>query len=394
MRTLPGNMADDLMGSSGGVSLIVNMWYGGEQVFGNVPIKQWQLQWDDTRAIMGQCTASILDFDSKMVPWGYDEALGVGGGLIQVKLVVNDSSVDLAYMPLSRSDPTENWTLRTVNGEKVWVPAGHVIAVQGDDMTLLAQNNKFLAPETPPSGATCFSELHRIMLGDVDVIIDTTLTDRSVPSTVVYKDDRMVTLQQLCDALNAEYRVTGTGQLYVYARPTVSQYTLKGDSHDAQLSAAEVPVRAQQKQGLYNGVISTNTIQNGTLLQGTAFETGGPLMWGGNHGKVPFAHNANFATTQAQIDADAASQLATLIRQRASVLTFRCRFDPRMETGDYITLMLPQADGTEYPLPATVSSITMGGNSGIDALMEVRVNVAYADMLEAAEVNKIRKLYI
>lgn len=395
MRTLPGNMASDLMGSSANAILVANVWYAGQLAFQNVPLRQFTMNWDDTRAIMGQSKIEIVDVDGLMVPWGYDDPTNVGGGVIQVKFILNNASVDLIYQPITRCEPTEHWSLRTVNGVKTWVPGGHIIYVETDDKLIVAQNNQFLVPETPPTAATCFSEINRIMVGSMDVVIDSNLTDRSVPSTVVYKGDRVTTLGQLCDALNAAYRTTGTGQLYVYKRPTVSQYTYKGDTHDAQLSGVDkIAKRKHQKQGLYNGVVSTNTLQGGQLLQGVALETSGPLAWGGPHGKVPYFHNANFATDQSSINADAQTQLATLIAARAGILEFSCRFDPAMETGDYITLMLPQIDGSEYPLPVTVSMVNMHGTSGLDAEMEVRATVAYPDMIAAAITNRKKAAFL
>ena len=390
MRTLPGTMATDLKGSVSSVRLIVNVWYGGLVAFNDVSIKSWSLDWDSTRQIMGQGKFEIIDTDSKMVPWGYDDPLSVGGGTIQVKLVVGSSSVDLAYMPISRSEPKERWVKRTVNGVDTWVPGGHVISVECDDKTLLAEDDEFLVPETPPALATVFSEIPRIMQGDMDVIIDQTLTDRAVPSTVVYKDKRLEALAQLCDAIGAGQRVTGGGQLYIYNPPTTSLYTYAGGYHDANLADAS---RQTQKQGLYNGVISTNTLKDGTTLQGTAFEAGGALAWGGNHGKLPYRHQANFATDQASITADAQTQLNTLIKARATTLPFTCRFDPAMETGDLITLMLPQVDGSEYPLPVTVQQVSMQGSTGIDAMMACRGSVAYADMQAAAAANRKKGLF-
>jgi hypothetical protein len=382
-------MAEALRESAGDVRMQFNVWYGGQVIFPDVAVQGWSLQWDQTRQVMGQGTFAVLDPDALLLPWSYDDALSVGGGMIQSKLICGSSSLDLGFQRITRSTPAESWRLmESPLGGKTWVAGTHVIQINADDKTTMVATADFLAPETPPAGATVFSELRRITTGIIDVIIDNALTDRAVPATVVYKDKRMDTVQQLADAIDAGLRVTGGGQLSVYKRPTASTWTVAGGSHDASLIKAQ---RSAQYSGLYNAVISRNVLANGREIQGIAVQRGGPLDWDGPHGHVPLVHQASFATDQASIDQDAQTQLTTITRRRSSTVPFSTLLNPAIETGDMVTLMLPIFDGTEQPLPGTITTVTIAGNGGVNAQMDFTLDVADTDIAAIGQTNRARK---
>lgn len=394
MRTLPDGMADAIRGSAGDVRVIVNAWYNNKLIFPDMTLRSWSLSWDSTRQIMGQGKFSIHDPDALLLPWAYDDALSTGGAMIQTKLVAGNTSVDLAFQRITRSTPDERWLLfesgipGTASAKRAWVAGGHTIQIDADDRTTMVASDNFLVPETPPTGATVFSEIRRVVNATMDVIIDSTLTDRAVPSTVVYKDSRMDAVQQLADAIGAGLRVTGGGQLSVYNPPTTSGWTVAGGSHDAQLVNA---TRSSLYSGLYNGVISRNTLPDGREIQGVALQQSGPLAWNGPHGHIPYPHQANFATDQASIDKDAQTMLNTLIGRRTSSIPFSAILNPAIETGDIATLMLPIFDGSEQPLQGTISGVSMGGNGGVDPTMNYAIDVPDTALATIGQLNRTRK---
>jgi hypothetical protein len=388
MRDLPDGMLEALQGSAGDVSMQFNIWYNQQLVFPDVSVSGWSLSWDNTRQVMGQGTFAVLDPDALLIPWGYDDALSVGGGMIQTKFICGGASVDLGFQRITRSEPDEKWRLYEPGGVKFWVAGTHIINIDADDVTTVVGSNRFLTPETPPSGATVFSELARVVNPYMDVIIDPNLTDRSVPSTVVYKDNRLDTVQQLCDAIGADQHTTGGGQLYVYQPNTSSVWTVLGGSHDANLIVAK---RSANYSGLYNGVVSRNTLSNGKEIQAVVVQNGGALDWNGPHGHVPYFHQASFATSQSSITADATTMLNTLMGRRTQSMTFTSILHPGIETGDVVTLMMPLYDGGEYPLPGKISSITFSGNGGVNATMDCTVDVQDNDIADISLINSRKK---
>lgn len=388
MRELPEGMVEALHGSAADVSMQFNVWYNQDLVFPDVQVSRWSMGWDGTRQVMGQASFSILDPDALLIPWGYDDPLSVGGGMIQSKLIVGSSSVDLGFQRITRSEPDEKWKLYEPGGVKFWVAGTHTINVGADDLTTMVASNRYLAPETPPKNSTVFSELARVCDPFLDVIIDPALTDRAVPKTVVYREDRMDTVQKLCEAIDADMRVTGGGQLYVYKRLTESVWTVLGGSHDANLITAK---RSANYAGLYNGVVSRNTLENGTEIQAVALQRGGALDWDGPHGHVPYFHQATFATKQSSLQADANTMLATLVRRRTQSLAFTAILHPGIETGDPVVLMMPLYDGGEYPLPGVISSVQFGGSGGVDPSMDCTVEVTDEDISQISLLNQRKK---
>jgi hypothetical protein len=381
-------MLDALRESAADVSMVFNIWYNQQLVYPNVPATSWSINWDKTRQTKGQGTFTFLDPDAKLLPWGYEDPLSVGGGMVQSKLICGSSSVDLAFQRITRSEPAESWRLYQPGGVKTWVAGTHTIAIQADDLTTVVSANRFLAPETPAAGATVFGELARVCKPFMNVVIDGALTDRPVPATVVYKGDRMATVQQLADAIGAGLRVTGGGQLSVYAPQTTSVWTVKGGDHDANLVTAK---RSALYAGLYNAVVSRTVLSNGAELQAVVVQRGGPLDWDGPHGHVPYEHQANFATDQSSVQADATTMLQSIIKSRSSTIPFTAKIHPGIETGDPVTLMMPIFDGTEWPLPGTISSVTIGGNGNVGATMDYTVDVLDTDIAAIAAINKKKK---
>lgn len=385
MRILPDGMLEALRGSAGDVRMQFNIWYGGDLIFPDVQVGPWSMGWDRTRAVMGQSSFTIVDRDGLMLPWGYADPLSVGGGRIQSKFICGGTSIDLGFQRITRSDPAETWYLREIQGNRIWVAGTHLISIQADDLTAEVATSRYLSPETPPDAATVFGEIPRVCAGIMDVLIDQSLTDRNVPASVVYADDRMTTIQQLVDAVGAKYRVTGGGQLQVYNPSTTSIWTLAGGSHDGDLDKAG---RSTIYDGLYNGVISTNTLQDGTTIQGIALETGGDLGWDGEHGHVPYFHQANFATDQQSIDRDAQTKLSNLIVSRASTVPFTASIHPGVETGDVVTLMMPQFNGDEQPLSGVLSQITISGSGNVNASMSYLIDVQDVDIQKISALNR------
>lgn len=377
-------MMDALRGSASDVRMQFNVWYNQRLIYPNVPVSGWSISWDKTRQIMGQGTFAVLDPDALMIPWRYRDPLNVGGGHMQAKIYVGRSSADLGYLRITRSEPDEKWKLYEPNGVKLWVSGTHTINVQADDRTTMVQSNKYIAPETAPAGATVFSEFARVVAPFMMVMIDPALTDRPVPSTVVYSGDRMGTLQQLADAISAGLRVTGSGQLSVYKPGGSSLWTFQGGSHDANLNTAK---RSSVYAGLYNGVVSRNTLPNGSAIQATSFETGGDLAWGGPHGQVLYEHQASFATDQNSIQADADTSLRNLILGRNSTMTFSGNLHPGIETGDPLTVMMPLWDGTEWPLQCITSAVTIKGTGNVNPLMDFTVTTLDSDLAAAGDAN-------
>ncbi|QGJ88140.1 minor tail protein [Arthrobacter phage Edmundo] len=375
MRQLPEGMAEALAGSSVGARIQFNVWYNGDLIAGDVPVGAWSADWDSTQQIVATTSATVLDEDGTLTPWAVDDALGVAGPMLQTQLVVGDTSINVGFQRITESEPEETW--RIVGGRLIWVPGAATIPVTAQDLTVMASGSRFMAPERVPLNATVFSEVRRLLRGITDVIIAPTLVDRSVPRTLVYKEDRMDAIEDLIKGIDGAHRMAGGGQFEIYD-PSVetSVFEIRGGDEGQLINLK----RKLSIEGLYNAVISQNTLDGGQEIQGVAVEDSGPLRLDGPHGRWPTFRSAPFAETQDAINRDAKTALANRVKSRTVVLPLRTTLNPAIEVGDWVTARLPILTGQEVSIPGRVSSISWAGDGNGIGSMELKIVTKLADM--------------
>lgn len=364
MREAPAGILDALAGSSGSARIQFNAWYDGQPTVTDLPVSNYKADWDITRDIMGGLACTVLDSTGTLSPWVISDKLGVGGAHIQSQLVIGNLSMPLSYQRITKSQPDETWY---VAGDAFhWVQNSAEISLEAKDVTVTVQGARFMSAEAPPAGATCVSEIVRLLQGLMDVD-STAVTDKAVPASIVYREDRLAAVSNLADELGAIPRVDPSGIMVLVPRPTVSVWTVQGGVDGSFMKIS----RSQQIEDFPNAAVSTNTAPDGQSLYGVATQTSGDGYFDGPHGRWPAFHNANFATTQAAIDKDAATTLANLQRKRTIQVPARVVFDPRIEVGDIITMKVPILSGKTGDLPGRVKSLSYAGVDMAPAYMDL-----------------------
>jgi hypothetical protein len=374
-RQLPEGMAEAFAGSNVDARLQYNIWYDGRLVETDVPVGAWSTDWDVTRQVVGQTKATIIDEDGELTPWGVADPLGVAGSMLQTQLTAGGVSINVGFQRITNSEPEETW--RIVGGKLIWVPGAAAIPVTAQDLTVMASGSRFMAPERVPTGATVVSEVQRLLRGIMDVIVASTLTDRAVPSSIAYKEDRMDAIEDLVKGIDGACRVTGGGQFEIYdPNLETNVFDIYGGDEGQLINLR----RSLNVDGLYNAVVSQNTLDGGQEIQGIAAETSGPLRLDGPHGRWPLFRSAPFATTQAQISADATTALKNRVKQRAAILPLKTTLNPAIEVGDWVTAHLPIVTGETVSIPGRVRYVGWSGDgNGIDA-MDLKIATRLADM--------------
>lgn len=385
MRTLPEGMAEALTGS-GEARVQFDVWYDGDLLIQNLNVGAWGQSFDRGAAIVGSTTLTALDEDGTITPWGVEDALGVGGARIISRLFVGEYSVGLAEQRITSSEPEETWRL-TPDG-LMWVPGSSTIPVTAEDLTVMAVGSKFIASEAPATGATCLSEIQRLLSGIMDVVWDDGLDarDKAVPKEVVYKDERMDAVSDLVEAMGLEARCNASGQLHLYdpAVETPVKIIRGGELGDL------IRVRRSQKlEGLNNAVRSFNTTPSGVEMAQTAYETSGALAWDGPHGRWPKKRQANFAGSDETLLADAKAELKRTLSNRGVTIPLRTTLDPSLEVGDWVTVMAPTPTGEEAPISGSIEKISYSGQGGVPVAMDLELACRMADIQGASE--KIRR---
>jgi hypothetical protein len=375
VRTLSAGMLDALAGSVPDARLTVAAWYDGTLREPSLPVSTWSVNWDgaDNTLVQGKASVTVADPTGRLAPWGFDEPLSTAGSRLLMTFRCGVEAVDLGWFTVTDNQPTEQW--RIVGPQLQWVSGGASIPVQADDLTLLVQDSGFLAPEAPPSGATVFSEVFRLMAGICPVAIAAGVTDVPVPASIVYKDDRLAAVQDLARVVGARYRMTGNGALEIYPlTKTAPVWTIQGGDGGALVSLN----RKQARTDLINGVVSTGNDPS-MEIRALAKITAGPLRWDGPFGRKIARHNA-IATTQAGVQADAQTYLDNTSTLKTVSLTVMCKPHPGVQTGDWVRIAQPTINGAAYPLDGIVTSVQLKGSaSGVEP-MQLTVQCAVEDV--------------
>ncbi|ATW59943.1 minor tail protein [Arthrobacter phage Waltz] len=375
MRQLPDGMAEALAGSTADARIQFNIWYGEDLTMTDIPAGAWSTEWDSTRQVVASTSVTVLDEDGTMTPWAVDDNLGVAGPMLQTQLIVGDTSVNVGMQRITQAEPEETW--RIVGGRLQWVPGAATIPITAQDLTVVAAGSRFMAPEKPPANATVFSEVRRLLRGITDVIIAPTLVDVNVPTSMIYEDQRMDAIEDLVKGVNGACRMAGGGQFEIYD-PTVetSVFEIRGGDEGQLINLK----RKLSIDGLYNAVISQNTLDGGQEIQGVAVEDSGPLRLDGPHGRWPLFRSAPFATTQDAINKDARTALANRIKTRTVVLPLRTTLNPAVEVGDWVTAKLPIVTGQEVSIKGRVSTVSWSGDGSGVGSMNLKLVTKLSDM--------------
>jgi len=374
-------MLDAIAGSVPDARVVVYPWYDGQLATPDpLPLSNWDIQWQgsDQNLIQGKGSFTVNDPTGGLAPWGFNEPLSAAGSKLQVSFVCGTESVDIGSYAVSSNAPTEQW--RTAGPVAQWVAAGASIPVTADDLTLLIQDAKFIAPESPPSGATVVSEVRRLLTGICPVTVAAGVVDGPVPASIVYKDDRLAPVFDLVKSLGCRYRMDGAGQLEIYPLvKTDPVWTIQGKDGGAMVSVN----RTQNRADVINGVLSSSNDPS-LEIQELATLTTGPLRWDGPLGRKINYHTA-LANDAMGVQADAQAILDNSTLTRTVPLFVICTPHPGIQIGDTVRVAQPTINGAEYPLDGLVSAMGLRGSAaGVEA-MSLTVECSLADVQAVGE---------
>lgn len=374
MRDLPEGLMENQLGSLSDGRIEFTCWYDGRPAIADLPVTEWSQSFTGGRQVSGVTKITVGDETGEMAPWGVDEPLGVGGSLLQTRLILDTASVNLGWQRITDSSSAEIWRIAP-NGA-LWIPGGATISVGAEDLTTVIAASKFVSPEAPPTGNTCMAEIRRLVLGIMDVTFEDGALDVAIPTSLTYRDERLDAVEDLISAMGCSYRVTGTGQLAVYAPNTDSVWTVQPGEFSGNLINIS---RSQSMADLKNLIVARNTLQGGEELQAAAEETAGPLRTTGPHGRFPSFYQADFAENQYDMTEAAFKALEANLRDRSVTIPLTTIFHPGLEVGDWITVLCPVTTGQTMPLSGRVDSISYAGKR-LPLSMNIAITSALGDV--------------
>lgn len=390
MRRMSELALSALTGSQSEVQLVADVWRGGRLLTDNgpLPVESWSIGWDATRHVQGQASLTIADTDGSLAPWAYDDILGAGGSRLRLRYrmpqVGPTEEVSLGWFRLVQPDVDETWRIHP--GGRVWVSGGATIDITAHELTWQAKAETFLAPESPVFTGSVFAELRRLLDGVMPLGSTAGVTDGPVPSAVAYSLDRMDAVEDLVTSLGAAHRMSGDGLLELVTTMSTAPVWTIGPSQDGEQGVLIRVSRSQNAGDIPNVSIAEGATTDGVQIIGRAFETDGPLRFGGPHGRIPERLSSPLMDTQNKADVAAATRQRANLGGRRAVLPVTCLPHPGLQVHDVVDIETPV--GT---LTGPVETMRLAGSRDGVRPMELGVSVHVEQLATiAAELRRAR----
>ena len=413
MRTIDENTRQALTGSRTGDGVVCWVWYDGRLVVDEpLPVASWSLAWKggDREKVQGTLSIEVKDPDGKLGPWLYDDPLGVGGSILQVIYTVGGGGdVKTGWYRITGNATEESWAFRVIREDgyvqadsdlpnhyrHIAVPLGSSVSVTAHDLSVELDANEFLAPENPQT-ATVISEVRRLVGDTMPVIFDPRIADVTVPTSVVYEENRLEAIQDLLAMVGAVYRMTGDGELECYLRDTAPVAVLAGGSDGVLINLT----RGQKLDDVYNIGVVTSTRKDSQTVDGEVREvevpvigrysiTTGPFRASGPLGRRVIRNGNPLMDSDAKAYKAAESLVLNRLNAQTVDVPVQCLPNPALQCGDIVTIEAPQSDGRLVPFNGEVLDVGLGGSGGRVNEMTLLIRCLLSDVSMALKNHSI-----
>lgn len=326
MITGTADLASVLAGSGFRYQLAVESWRGGVLLADNVPVVSAGEETDRSLNVPERTTFKVPRVVDN-VDWspGPENApLSAKGQRLHVKLGVSLRRGEVEWLTRGRFLIYDS------------TPDGDVITVAAVGLLELINEARLISPYQPTG--TFVSTLRGLVEPALTVLVDGSLTDRAVPSTINYDEDRLGAVTELLDAWPAEAYVDPEGYLHVTAPNTSTTPVLAlTDGYGGTVILAQ---GSSSRANGQNAIVARGQDSTGAQVQGVAYVTTGPNAYGGSFNPlpVPYFFQSPLLTTVGEAQAAAQTVRDRRRRETAPAYTVFAVPDPRLQVGDVVSL--------------------------------------------------------
>lgn len=336
----------------------------------SIPILGGKLVVDTTLQVPERLTFTVPEWadDFSWVPDSSAHPLAKYGQVIDLQLNVGEPATQVDWQIRIGRYQIQNWQHDDDAG---------TVEVECLGLLQVCLDDSFTTPPSPRTADTFVSAFTRLVSDGIGVNFDAALTDRALPQSFQWDQDRLGALYDIADAWPARIRVDQFGVIQVLAPlPAVAVAVLTlTDGHGGTVIGAP---RGDSRDGVSNTIVARSSATDDPArapVQGIATVSSGPLD-PDTYGSVVEFYSSPLITTKAQCVAAAASLLATRIRPAVARVVSLAP-DPRIEQDDAVALVQGRRgflDGftdygwvTGYTLPLTVADGAMQLTVGVSA---------------------------
>jgi hypothetical protein len=328
----------------------VDAYLGGELLAENLPVTAGEVSLKSGEGVRGECNLTIVDKTGALLATSPTSPLAIYGQELHIQRGIrygpNDVElISLGWFRIQTNDAREYWRLPAdvdpltdPYDSNQWEFGGAEISINGLDRFSRISDDRFLQASQPPEFATCISEMVRLTEDILPIESDFGwyLSDRDVPRSMVYEEDRGAAIASLAAAANGRVYVDNYGVLVARA---LQQTYIDGPAPRVTSITTQMT-----RDGIYNAVVARGEeIEGLAPVQGLAVDVGefSPTRWDGNFGHVPMFYASPVLRTQDAVDTAARTRLNSTQKNRERQFSLTVVPNPTYEPYDIIPLRLP-----------------------------------------------------
>lgn len=314
MITVSAECASVLAGAGFTYFCRVESWRNGLLLAADVPVDSGGEETDRSLTVPERVSLTVPRVRDGVdwTPTGADSPLAAKGQQLHVKLGVG--------LSLGRVEWLTRGRFLVYDTE----PDGDALRVTAVGLLELVNEARLISPFQPSS--TFAGTLRGLVEPALTVLVDAAITDRSVPSSINYDEDRLGATHELLDAWPATGYVDPEGYLSVVpaAQSTTPVMTLTDGVGGTIITASG----GSSREGGANVIVARGQASDGSQVQGTAYVQTGPDAYGGPYNPlpVPFFFQSPLLTTVQECTK--AAQTIRDRRQRQSNRAFHVEMVP------------------------------------------------------------------
>lgn len=338
----------DALGAPHTLRWLISSVRGGTVLADNMAVQDVSCTatWDGQQVVR-EFKATVVDASQELLYTDPLSPLAPWGQRLQVRAQLSVGAAYAELVPIGEfrieeSDGDIGAAILQSNGS--WLFAGQQVTVTSRDMLQQLADEAWTTPLQRISGNTVTQELGRVLSG-TGVRLSPSVNSTHQPGWgLEYGSTRLDSVLALAKAIDSVVWTDRTGALALISPDTGTgvtwQYTPGSDVWVTWNPSAT-------RQDVKNGVLVQSTDNDSTYaIRGAAWETSGPLRWGGPFGRVPEivvddrAYSSAGATTRAQ------TELAKLGKSRVAQVIVKAPSNPAVDVLDTAVIHASDRDMT------------------------------------------------